>query len=234
MKAASRATATSAASASSGTSGLYLYAIVGKRPGGALGNGMGGGALSVVRAGGAHIVVERASPPEPTPRAVRAHDRIVKRIAAATPAVLPFRFGSIVASGAAARAMLDPVAEAVANALELVADCVQYTHRVYGEAAVGADPDESSGPGARWLGVRLRARRVPEIAAVTEATASHVRASRAERHDRGPLLASVYHLVPAKEARAYRAALRRATRDLARVDVKTSGPWPPYAFAELA
>jgi hypothetical protein len=68
---------------------------------------------------------------------------------------------------------------------------------------------------------------------VTEATAAYVRASRAERHDRPPLLASVYHLVPKAKVRAYRAALARATRELSRVDVRTSGPWPPYAFAEL-
>jgi hypothetical protein len=74
---------------------------------------------------------------------------------------------------------------------------------------------------------------VPEIAAVTDATASHVRASRMERHDRPPLVASVYHLVPRKEARAYRSALTRAARQVSRVQVKVSGPWPPYAFAEL-
>lgn len=219
--------------AASGAPALYLYAIVGKRPRGELGKGMSGGALAIVRAGGAHVVVERAAPPEPTPRAVRAHDRIVKRIAAATQAVLPFRFGSVATSGAAVRAMLDPVTGAVAKALELVDGCVQYTLRVYGEPSRDVGPDASAGPGARWLGARLRARRVPEIATVTAATASYVRATRAERHDRPPLVASVYHLVPRAAARAYRAALTRSARDLTRVELKTSGPWPPYAFAEL-
>jgi hypothetical protein len=214
--------------------GLYLYAIVGRRPRGPLGNGIGGGALTVVRAGGAHVVVERASAPEPTPRALRAHDRIVKRIAALTPAVLPFRFGSVVADPAALRTMLEPVSAAVATALELVDGCVQYTLRVYGEAArETSEPPRGAGPGTRWLGVRLRARRVQEIAPVTDATAAYVRGARAVRHDRPPLVASVYHLVPRSETRAYRAALTRSARGLDRVRVKTSGPWPPYAFAEL-
>lgn len=217
-------------------SGLYLYAIVGRRPRGALGTGIRGGPLALVRAGGAHVVVERAAAPEPTPRAVRAHDRIVKRIAASTSAVLPFRFGSVVEDGAAVRRMLDAVKSAVANALEEVDGCVQYTLRVYGDAAKGAPgegPVEAGGPGTEWLRVRLRARRVPEIAPVTEATLEYVRATRAERHDRPPLVASVYHLVPRAKARAYRAALGRAARGLPDVEVAISGPWPPYAFAEL-
>lgn len=216
--------------------GLYLYAIVGRRPRGELGRGIGGGALSVVRAGGALVVAERASTPAPTARALRAHDRIVKRIAAQSSAVLPFRFGSVVASAAALRATLDPVSAAVATALSLVDGCVQYTLRVYGEPArdaARAEPRPGAGPGARWLGARLRAKRVPELAAVAHATAPHVRASRAERHDRPPLVASMYQLVPKSEARAYRAALRRGARELRGLDVKTSGPWPPYAFAEL-
>lgn len=214
--------------------GLYLYAIVARRPRGALGTGMNGGALSIVRAGGAHVVVERATAPEPGARAVRAHDRIVKRIAALSPAVLPFRFGSVVAGATALRAMLEPVSTAIASALELVDGCVQYTLRVYGEASHEIqEPAKTEGPGTRWLGVRLRARRVQEIAPVTEATAAFVRGSRAQRHDRPPLVASVYHLVPRSETRAYRAALARSARGLSHVRVKTSGPWPPYAFAEL-
>lgn len=221
-------------------SGLYLYAIVARRPRGALGSGMSGGALTLVRAGGAHVVVERASAPEPTARAVRAHDRIVKRIAASTPAVLPFRFGSVAKDGPALRSMLDPVTPAVAKALELVDGCVQYTLRVYGHAARasatagdGEAPAGANGPGTQWLRVRLRARRVPEIAPVSDATLEYVRATRNERHDRPPLIASVYHLVPRAKARAYRAALNRAARALPKVELKTSGPWPAYAFAEL-
>jgi hypothetical protein len=157
----------------------------------------------------------------------------VKRIAAATTAVLPFRFGSVAPDGAALRTMLEPATAGVAKALQLVDGCVQYTLRVYGEPAGKEPEDASTGPGTRWLGVRLRARRVPEIAPVTTATAKYVRATRAERHDRAPLLASVYHLVSKNDARAYRAALARGARELDGVEVKPSGPFPPYAFAEL-
>ncbi len=229
----------------SASRGLYLHAIVGARPREALGAGLAGGPLRIVRAGGAFVIVERAAAPEPTAKNLRAHDRIVKRIAAATPAVLPFRFGSVAEGATALRTMLEPVAPAIAKALELVSQCVQYTLRVYrtpasptraaasGRGGGRGRAKQPVGPGTRWLDARLRARRVPEIAPVTEATAALVRSSRVERHDRPPLVASVYHLVPRRDVARYRAALRRAASELSGVDVRTTGPFPPYAFAEL-
>ena len=76
---------------------------------------------------------------------------------------------------------------------------------------------------------------MPELAAVSEATRPWVREVRAERHDRGPRIASVYHLVAREDVRAWKRALARSIADLPRgVTVTTTGPWPPWAFAELA
>lgn len=213
---------------------MTLYAIVGQRPRRALGRGASGRALSVLEVGGGYVVIERAPAPEPSPVAIKAHDRIVRRIGAASTSVLPFRFGSAVRDEQALETALAPVAGAIGRALQLVEGCVQYTIRVFGEAAPAPKPGRSAGPGTRWLGARLAARRVPEISAVTEATRPFVRASKTARHDRPPLVASVYHLVPRKDARRYRAALDASARGLRGVEVKTSGPWPAYAFAELA
>lgn len=212
---------------------MTLYAIVGARPRRSLGKGVSGKALHVVEAGGAAVVIERAPAASATPEAIRAHDRVVRRIAAASPSVLPFRFGSAVRDGAALTAALAPVASAIGRALALVEQCVQFTIRVYGEASPPPRPARSAGPGARWLGARMAARRAPEIDAVTEATAMFVRAAKTVRHDRAPLVASVYHLVPKASVRRYRAALASSSADLAQVKVETSGPWPAYAFAEL-
>ena len=62
-----------------------------------------------------------------------------------------------------------------------------------------------------------------------------VRGERRVRHERPPLLASVYHLVPRESLDAYQAAVTAAARE-AGLRVSSSGPWPPYAFApdELA
>lgn len=214
-------------------SGLYLYAIVGERPRTPLGRGLAREPLAIVPAAGAHVVVERAGTPAITAKNLKAHDRVVRRIARACSAVLPFRFGSVVADRSALASLLAPIAPSVSRALEHVRDCVQFTLRVYGRAAPPPKSTRGGGPGTRFMNARLRAQRVPEIADVTAKVGPLVRAMRVERHDRGPLLASVYHLVPRADARRYRAAVAAASRELDGVRVEMTGPWPPYAFAEM-
>jgi hypothetical protein len=212
---------------------LYLYAIVGSRPRQALGRGIAGAPLASIRASGTTVVIERAPAPAVTAETIRAHDRVVRRIARACAAVLPFRFGSVVADRAALASLLEPIAASASRALDLVRDCVQFTLRVYGTAEPSPPPRRGEGPGTRWMNARLRARRVPEIAEVTAKIAPFVRGTRVERHDRAPLLASVYHLVARDDVRRYRAALSAGSRLLEGVRVESSGPWPPYAFAEI-
>lgn len=206
---------------------LYLYAIVDEAPRGALGK------LSIARAGGAHVVFEEGGQRPATPANLAKHDRTVKRVARSCAAVLPFRFGSVVADRKALASLLDPIRPAIARALDDVRDATQFTLRVYGEPAPRAKAKKGEGPGTRFMNERLRAHRVPEIDAVTKATQSLVRASRSQRHDRPPLLASVYHLVARADVRRYRAALATSAKTLDGVRVEATGPWPPYAFAEV-
>lgn len=210
-------------------SSLYLYAIVDKPPRASLGT-----KLSIVRAGGAHVVVERiAAKPVANAASLKKHDRIVKRIARGCAAVLPFRFGSVVAERASLGELLDPIAPAIARALDLVRDAVQFTLRVYGKPAPRAKAKKGEGPGTRFLSERMRKQQVPEIEHVTRATKEIVRAVRTQRHDRAPLLASVYHLVAREDARRYRSRLGAAVKELHDVRVEVSGPWPAYAFSEM-
>jgi hypothetical protein len=208
-------------------SALYLYAIVDKPPKAPLGK------LSVARAGGAHVVFERDGGRATTAANLKKHDRVVKRLARSCAAVLPFRFGSVVADRAALAALLEPMVPAIAEALEKVRDATQFTLRIYGKAAPPKRPKKGEGPGTRFMNARLRSHRVPEIEAVTAATKAFVLASRAQRHGRPPLLASVYHLVAQGDVRRYRAALTASSRELVGVQVEATGPWPPYAFAEV-
>jgi hypothetical protein len=95
------------------------------------------------------------------------------------------------------------------------------------------------GPGTRYLDARRASlgdpRALPEVRRVLDALAPLVRGERRERHDRPPLIASVYHLVGRDSLEGYRTAVESAAR-AAGVRVTSSGPWPPYAFApdELA
>ena len=227
---------------------LYLYAIVDRPPRdrAQLGRGIARQSLSLVRAGSAFVVVEPAEPREATPRTIVAHDRVVRRIARLVPSVLPLRFGTSAPDRAAVEALIAPLAESIRPAFERVRDAVQFTIRVSGRRSPPTIPARV-GPGTRWVAERIARQQVPEVAAISEATRPWVRDARAERHDRGHggrpsprrdralHFASVYHLVAREDVRAWRRALGRALEELPKgVSVTTSGPWPPWAFAELA
>ncbi|MBX3208939.1 MAG: GvpL/GvpF family gas vesicle protein [Labilithrix sp.] len=216
---------------------LYLYALVDRspRPAAALGRGIARRPLAVVRAGKAYVVVEPAAAPEPTPAALLAHDRVVRRIARLSPSILPLRFGSTAPDRPAVRALIAPLASALGPAFERVRGAVQFTLRVEGRRSPARRPPVTAGPGTRWLTERLSRVEAPEIDVVTEATRPYVRALRVERHARGRRIASVFHLVAREDVRAWRRALARAVGGLPRgVSLTATGPWPPWAFAELA
>jgi Gas vesicle synthesis protein GvpL/GvpF len=166
---------------------------------------------------------------------LRGHDATVRRLARGVHAVLPFRFGTVVAGRDELRRLLAPRAAALREALALVAGREQMTLRVFG--APGPERPRvdrarrPGGPGARYLTARAREHAVPEIDPIRPALASFVRAERTERHRTPPLVASVYHLVDRRRGAAYRAALRRAVRGAGGVRLRVTGPWPPYAFA---
>ncbi|MCW5817256.1 MAG: GvpL/GvpF family gas vesicle protein [Labilithrix sp.] len=233
-------------------SALYLYAIVGEEPA-RLPRG-----TEVVRAGRAWVVVARRAAPAVTLENAVAHDRVVQQLARACDAVLPLRFGGTIASEAALRKKLAPLAGPIREALARVRGAVQMTMRVSGQEAAHVDdrpeegpqkrvrsapsasregrvgggaPDDDQGPGARYLARKVAAERVPEIAPITQATRERVRAARIERKRTERSFATVYHLVDKGELRAWRRIVRATS--IEGVTVTVSGPWPPYAFAEL-
>jgi Gas vesicle synthesis protein GvpL/GvpF len=220
--------------------GLYLYAILGAAPRRPPGRGLGREPLRIVAAGGLLVAAgELPVAPTPTAASLRAHDATVRRLTRHVEAVLPVRFGTLVADQAALAALLRPRRADLRAALKLVAGREQMSLRIYGRAAAPRPPAVparlAGGPGRRYLeGRRLsRAWRAtaPELDPARPVLAPVVRAERVERHDAGPLVASVYHLIDRGRAGAYRAALRRAGARARGIRLRPSGPWPPYAFA---
>ena len=213
---------------------LYLYALVGRPVRRPLGRGLGGEALRLIEVARLLVVAGRIDDaPRVTPTALRRHDATVRRLAGRTDAVLPIRFGTVVGDRLALARALAPRAAGLREALALVAGHEQMTLRVYGEAVTTSDESaaESAGAGQRYLARRLRARRAPEVDPVRRALRGLVSAERIERHERPPLLASVYHLVRRGDSKRYLAAVAAASAQLAGVRVSPSGPWPAYAFA---
>jgi hypothetical protein len=189
------------------------------------------------------MVADHAGPLLPTVKALRAHDAGVRRTARIAPAVLPVRFGTLVASDRSLVALLDEWSDELLTALTLVDRRCQMTLRLFAPAGA-VSPSEESGapdiaavegtlPGTSYLEGRARAharaQSAPELEPLREALASIVAAERITRHDQGPLLLTAYHLIPRGAAPAYRKLLQRHAVPLhARATV--SGPWPPYAF----
>jgi hypothetical protein len=222
---------------------LYVYAVAELAEAAALGEGLTGEPLEVVRGGSVSAVVGRMTqPPEADAATLRAHDDVVRRLAGRCGALLPARFGSLAADEDALRAALADRAAEYAASLEHVRGREQMTLRVFSADAApetdapvppAAAPDPG-GPGARYLAARAQASGpsgIPGLPALLDRLAPLVSGQIVERHQAPPLVASVYHLVQRDSSGRYRDALRQAVEAAPGLRVVASGPWPPYAFA---
>jgi hypothetical protein len=224
-------------------SALYVYALLGEPPAGAPGVGLRRERLEVVRCGrGVFAVVGRMPAPPPLDAvSIRGHAAAIRRLSRRADAILPARFGSVVADARTLVAAIRPRLPELSRALAAVTGREQMTLRLYGPPGPPDGPppveaaDDPSGPGARYLSRRLRDRlrkqAVPELEPIRPLLRDLVEAERVARHDTPPLIASVYHLIPRGRGRAYRARVARATARLDATRIGVSGPWAPYAFA---
>ena len=224
---------------------VYLYAVLAEAPAGALPSGLAGEPVRLVSCDDVWAAVgDVASAPAVDEASLRAHDAAIRRLAARASSLLPARFGSIAGDDLELCEALRPRLDAFREGLRAVRGCEQMTLRLARRDAADPAPavstsPASAGPGTRYLDARRASagdpRALPEVARLLDALAPFVRGERRERHERPPLVASVYHLVPRESVDAYRAAVASAAED-AGVRVTISGPWPAYAFApdELA
>ena len=218
-------------------SGVYLYALLGGPPVGGPCVGVCDEPLRVVDLGGPLALVgDVAAALPPDTATLTAQDALLRRLAPGVDAILPARFGMWLADDAALVQALAPRRSELTEALARVAGCEQMTLRVWGEQAapISEEADAGSGPGARYLAARRRARRVPEVDILRERFGALVRGERTERHDRPPLLATVQHLIARGESARYLAEVEASGPRLSPWRVTVTGPWLPYAFGEAA
>lgn len=182
---------------------------------------------SVKIASGLYAVCEtRDEPPPPTDDELRLQHAAVIALSRRVEALLPARFGSLIDRAALAR-MFDGHLEQIREALDDVRSRVQMTVRVLGRRPPSASP-AANASGRDYLTARHRALEPPlppAAAKVLEQLEPLVVRSRRE-HGGGQLLATVYHLVNAKDVARY----KRAARGVTAARVVVTGPWPPFAF----
>jgi hypothetical protein len=225
---------------------LYVYALT-DRAGAAF--RIDGHTIEFEKVGGIYAAVERvAGRPPISEAALRSQHAIVSRLAEASPAVLPARFGAFVDRAELAR-VVELRRDALDRALDLVRGRVQMTVRVSsaeaaggrdGDQDPGAAPHDVTGParvsktGTLYLLERKAAvgpRLEPElIAEIDTAVETLTAATRAERGN-GRTLATLYHLIDREAPAAYRRAMADVERRLTRYTVAVSGPWAAFAFA---
>jgi hypothetical protein len=174
----------------------------------------------------AAIAEPMEQPLTPSIERLHAQERLVRRLAALHPAILPARFGSFTADETKLRAFLRRRGAALDRALDRVRGSEQMIVRLF--VGTGRRPP---GPlsGTGYLRRRAAAD-VPAVAAIRLGLA-RLRIVRDERVEVQETTISMYHLIARGSARRYSAAVHDAVIRESGVAAIVSGPWPPYAFA---
>ena len=161
--------------------------------------------LRIVPAGGLGAVVGPAPDPEPDADALWQRESLLEALMEER-ALLPVRYGTVLADDAAAAEAVAERREALARTLERVRGAVELSVRAVGE------------PEHQPVAERIRA----ELSAGAR---EHVRQDGAE------LLRAAY-LVDRGGVDAFVAAVRRLQHEHRELSILCTGPWPPYSFAE--
>jgi hypothetical protein len=227
---------------------VCVYAVVSGASGPLRGDGASGERLRRVRVSGLDLVIGHVPRmPRPTVATLKRYDAAVRRLMETHGSVLPARYGTYATTLEELAATTRDRRETLRRSLRLVRHRVQMTVRVFGSGStpsrlrtepesvqsrfrVDSEYGDRATQGRQFLQRRAAELQIPGAEPLRAAVKKWVRAERTERHDRGRLAGSMYHLVPRGAAAAYRGALQRAAI-AAGVTIVVSGPWPPYAFA---
>ena len=164
------------------------------------------------------------------------HD-IIMQLAERAPAILPARFGSLVAEEEMHKIVALRASQLHA-AFDQVRGREQMTVRLMGGAdlvdrMVRQPARAAAGPGARYLAERRTAAGYP-LPDAAERLAAAVRpmvfAEKAEP-GLGGVRAVLYHLIERGRSAPYCRTLARAAAGVQPLSVKVTGPFPPFAFA---
>ena len=208
---------------------VYVYAL--SSPGLPRRLSVLGRRLHCLAIGGIDAIIEYSRTPGRSLDEIQFQHRLVGRLAARAPALLPARFGSAVTEDALRSLVSDRQGE-IEEALRLVRNCEQMTVRVFGPAEDAPRTDSESVSGTAYLTRRRDRthRRPPEAEIIRRELGSLARAERSEPGERGIRLV-VYHLVARRQVSRYRRQASVLQGLLSPYAVTVTGPWPVFAFA---
>jgi Gas vesicle synthesis protein GvpL/GvpF len=192
--------------------------------------GLGGAALRVTESEGLAVVYSRhrSLRPRPAPAQLWAHERTVEALMSRG-AVLPMRFGTVLADEADLAKALSERRDELAAGLDRVGRRVELGVRVFADRPERPD----AGTGRAYLLARVEEHR----AAARAARAVHAPLAELAFDSRtrlrvapGTVFAAAY-LVERADVPAFRAEVERAAT-AAGLRAVCTGPWPAYSFVE--
>jgi hypothetical protein len=214
---------------------LCVYALASRQAGRISVRGVLGEPLQAVRIGRLDAIVGRVRAiPGPTDSNLRRYSGVMSALWRRTPALLPARFGTSARDLADLQAMVRGRERVMRGRLRAVRNRAQMTVRLVTQEkdvgrALSGLPGNPTQTGTQYLRARQREYAVPSFAPLRAAVRRWIRDERVEK--RGGV-ASIYHLVPRGSAERYESAIEEAARR-AGIRMIVSGPWPPYAFADI-
>jgi hypothetical protein len=210
----------------------YLFALVDAVPPGRPGRGLSGPLAARSVAGAVAIVERRADVPPVEFDTLTKHNAIVTRLAGASPAILPVRFGTLLEFHEIEDALAEREEE-LAEAFARVRGRVQFTWRrtargsgVQARSARAAAAGAASGTEYLRRAARAANPRPPAAFRTIRATLKPLVAGERCLAATPALPDSLYHLVERVNIERY----REQAEPLATAAIEMSGPFPPFAF----
>jgi hypothetical protein len=214
---------------------IYVYAVCERETADPVPRrrGLGGAALRVALANGLAAVYSRhrTLQPRPSPQALWTQERVVRALMDRG-AVLPMRFGTLLADEAALVEALTARREEFMAGLERVRGRVELGLRVVADRLPA--PRRNADSGRAYLLDRVEEHRRAEQAArdVHAPLARLACESRVRRRTAAPTLFAADYLVERDDAAAFRAEVERTAAVVPGVRAVCTGPWPPYGFVD--
>lgn len=215
---------------------LLLYGVV--EAGGASVTGVGLDERrlhAVVEGPLAAIVSEHGgAPPEPAIERLDEYERTVRRLMERG-AILPARFGSVLADEGAVRALLRQRRRDLLARVHRVRGAVELALRASWRGAGHALPATEPQSGTSYLRGRLELRQsARRVASELDSLSALARSSRRTLAPAPGLPVTEAYLVERDRVREFVALVRQLDEGLDDVELTCTGPWPPYSFAEGA